>query len=276
MPLHQAILLALVQALTEFLPISSTAHLFLVGWLLGWGDSGLTYAIAVHAGSLAGVVAYFYRSWVRLLRAVFGRPAREHAEQAPADRKLFWLLVAGTIPAAVLGLLIEDHVATVFRSERLMGAMLIGFGLLLWWADAAGRRIREMRSLGWVDALLIGAAQAVALVPGVSRSGFTITTGLFRGLTREAAAQFTFLLSTPIIAGATVLHFFELRNTPIDGESLTSLLAGGFVSALSSFLVIKYFLRFLQTRSLKVFVYYRILFGILILLLSFLQAGSAR
>lgn len=276
MPLYQAILLALVQALTEFLPVSSTAHLYLVGWLCGWGDSGLTYAIAVHAGSLAGVLAYFYDTWIRLVRAVLGRPAPQHAAEAPADRKLFWLLVIGTIPAAIAGVLLEDYVATVFRSERLMAAMLIGFGLLLWWADAAGRRIRAMNSIGLADALLIGAAQAVALVPGVSRSGFTITTGLARGLTREAAARFTFLLSTPIIAGAAALHVFELRHAPINGESIVSLLAGGLVSALASFLVIKYFLRFLQTRSLKVFVYYRIVFGIVILLLSFLQAGSAR
>jgi undecaprenyl-diphosphatase len=276
MPLHQAILLALVQALTEFLPISSTAHLFLVGWLFGWGDSGLSFAIAVHAGSLLGVLAYFYRTWIRLLRAVLGRPAPEHTAEVVADRKLFWLLVLGTVPAALAGLLLEEYVATVFRSERLMAGTLIGFGLLLGWADHTGRRRRQMDSLSTVDALWIGVAQAVALVPGVSRSGFTITTGLLRGLTREAAARFTFLLSTPIIAGATLVHCLELQHTPPNSADLTAQLAGALVSALASFLVIKYFLRFLQTRSLKVFVYYRIVFGIVILLLSFLQTGSAR
>lgn len=276
MPLYQAILLALVQALTEFLPISSTAHLFLVGWLFGWGDSGLSFAIAVHAGSLFGVLAYFGRTWIRLFRAVLGWPAPEHAAEAVVDRKLFWLLVIGTVPAAIAGLLLEEYVATVFRSERLMAGTLIGFGLLLGWADRVGHRQRQIQSLDATDALLIGVAQAVALVPGVSRSGFTITTGLLRGLTREAAARFTFLLSTPIIAGATLLHVLELRQAPPNHAELTALLAGALVSALASFLVIKYFLRFLQTQSLKVFVYYRIVFGIVILLLSFLQTGSAR
>jgi undecaprenyl-diphosphatase len=250
--------------------------LFLVGWLFGWGDSGLGFAIAVHAGSLLGVLAYFWRTWVRLLRAVLRRPATEHTAEAAADRKLFWLLVLGTVPAALAGLLLEEYVATVFRSERLMAATLIGFGLLLGWADRVGQRRRQMQSLDTTDALLIGVAQAVALVPGVSRSGFTITTGLLRGLTREAAARFTFLLSTPIIAGATLLHVLEWRHAPPNHAELTALLAGALVSALASFLVIKYFLRFLQTQSLKVFVYYRIVFGIVILLLSFLQTGSAR
>ncbi len=276
MPLYQAILLALVQALTEFLPISSTAHLFLVGWLFGWGDSGLSFAIAVHAGSLLGVLAYFGRTWIRLFRAVLRRPSPEHAEEAAADRKLFWLLVLGTVPAAIAGLLLEEYVATVFRSERLMAVTLIGFGLLLGWADRIGQRRRPMQNLDATDAFLIGVAQAVALVPGVSRSGFTITTGLLRGLTREAAARFTFLLSTPIIAGATLLHVLELRYASPNHAEFTALLAGALVSALASFLVIKYFLRFLQTQSLKVFVYYRIVFGIVILLLSFLQTGSAR
>lgn len=277
MSLFDSILLAIVQALTEFLPISSTAHLFLFPWLLGWDDPGLTYTIAVHAGTLVGMIAYFFRDWLRMISAVLSQPGwhggtkTEYAQ----DRRLFWFIAAGTVPAAVAGVALKSQIETTFRGPVLMAAMLIGFGLVLWWADRRGSQVRGVESVTLADALFIGAAQAVALVPGVSRSGITITTGLLRGMTRAGAARFTFLLATPVICGASVFEFVSLLRSPERVEWLT-LTVGATASAVASYLVIAFLLRYLQTHTLRFFVYYRLAFGIFILLLVFLQAGNAR
>jgi undecaprenyl-diphosphatase len=275
MTIFQAVVLALVQAVTEFLPISSTAHLFLVPWLFGWGDPGLAFTMAVHAGTLLAVVIYFFKSWLAFGLAGFGvhYPAAASNEEVQRSRRLFWYMVAATMPAAAAGALLEKHVETTFRSPFLMGAMLILVGLLMWWCEAHAKMTRGLEVLSFGDALLIGTAQAVALVPGVSRSGITITAGIFQGLTREAAARFTFLLSTPIIAGASAKKLLELRHAPLTSDMVTAFWAGAVVSAVSGYLVIAFLLRYLQTHTLKIFIYYRILFGIIILLLAFLQKG---
>lgn len=278
MPLYQVIVLAVVQALTEFLPVSSTAHLFLFPWLLGWPDPGLTFTIAVHAGTLVAVLLYFLRTWIELTLAGFGLPFPRQAapEEVLTSRRLFWYLVAGTIPAGLAGFFLEHHIESTFRSPYLMGAMLVVVGLLMWYAESRAQLKRGMESLSLGDALLIGSAQAVALVPGVSRSGITVVAGIFRGMTREAAARFTFLLSTPIIAGAAAKKLLELRAEHPAGDTLTALAVGAAVSALVGYLVIAFFIRYLQTRTLKIFIVYRIAFGILILLLAFLHGGTAR
>jgi undecaprenyl-diphosphatase len=298
MSLFESILLAIVQAITEFLPISSTAHLILFPWLFGWPPSGLTYNIAVHAGTLAGMVAYFYRDWLRMFSAASFQPRWHGGTEAECaqDRRLFWYIVAGTVPAAIAGLALKDVIETVFHSPEahgaaealagtepdspllgiaLMAGMLIAFGFVLWWADRRGRQERDVDSVTLADALLIGAAQAVALIPGVSRSGVTITVGMFRGLTRAGAARFTFLLATPVIAGASLLELVVLlrRPEPVDWPVLG---VGAAVSAVASYLVIAFLLRYLQTHTLRFFVYYRVAFGIFILLLVFLQSGNAR
>jgi undecaprenyl-diphosphatase len=277
MSLLESILLAIVQALTEFLPISSTAHLFLFPWLLGWDDPGLTYTIAVHAGTLVGMIAYFFRDWLRMISAVLFQPHWHGGSESECahDRRLFWFIALGTLPAAIVGVGLKTHIETTFRGPLLMAAMLIGFGLVLWWADRRGKQVRGVESVTLADALLIGAAQAVALIPGVSRSGITITTGLFRGMTRAGAARFTFLLATPVIGGASVLELVSLLRSPERVEWLT-LTVGAAVSAVASYLVIAFLLRYLQTHTLRFFVYYRLAFGIVILLLVFLQAGNAR
>ncbi|MGH9791124.1 MAG: undecaprenyl-diphosphate phosphatase, partial [Candidatus Acidiferrales bacterium] len=205
MTFFQAVILALVQALTEFLPISSTAHLYLFPWLFGWGDPGLTFTMVVHAGTLLGVVLYFFRTWVALGLNGLGLryPATASPDEQRRARRMFWFIAAATVPAALAGALLERYIETTFRTPFLMGAMLIGIGLLMWYAESRSALTRGMDSISFGDAMTIGIAQALALVPGVSRSGITITAGLFLGLTREAAARFTFLLSTPIIAGAT-------------------------------------------------------------------------
>jgi undecaprenyl-diphosphatase len=278
MPIYQAVILALIQALTEFLPVSSTAHLFLVPWLFDWGDPGLTFTMAVHAGTLVGVLIYFFRTWLQYGLAVFGVrfPAASPPEELPRSRRLFWYLVAGTIPAAAAGALLEHHVETTFRSPFLMGAMLIIFAWVMWYAERRFSGARTIESLSLADALTIGTAQAIALVPGVSRSGITITAGLFRGMTREAAARFTFLLSTPIIAGGCAKKMWDLRHSAVGEEAMAALLVGFAVSAVSGYLVIAFFLRYLQARSLKIFVVYRVLLGIVVLVLAFLQWSHAR
>lgn len=278
MPLYQALILAVVQALTEFLPVSSTAHLYLFPWLFGWPDPGLTFTVAVHTGTLLAVLVYFLRTWIELTCAGLGLPFPRPAapEEIRLARRMFWYLVAGTIPAGLTGALLEAYVETTFRSPYLMGAMLILVAGLMWWGERRTQLTRQLESVTLGDALLIGTAQAVALVPGVSRSGITITTGLFRGLTREAAARFTFLLSTPIIAGASAKRLLELRHLPPGNDTLLAFAGGMAVAALSGYLVIAFFLRYLQTRTLRVFIYYRLVLGVVVLLLAFLQSGAAR
>lgn len=278
MPIYQAVILALVQAITEFLPISSTAHLYLFPWLLGWPDPGLTFTMAVHAGTLLGMVVYFFRTWLSLGFNGLGIrfPKDAPAEESARWRHAFWYMVAATVPAAIAGFFLESYVETTFRSAYLMGAMLVAVGVLMWIAEARASHERAFETIGFGDAMSIGVAQALALVPGVSRSGITITAGLFRGLTREAAARFTFLLSTPIIAGASLKKLLDMRHAAISPEDSSALWVGGIVSAVGSYLVIAFLLRYLQTHTLRIFIVYRILFGIFILLLAFLQMGMAR
>lgn len=273
MTFFQAVILALVQALTEFLPISSTAHLYLFPWLFGWGDPGLTFTMVVHAGTLLGVVLYFFRTWVALGLNGLGLryPATASPDEQRRARCMFWFIAAATVPAALAGALLERYIETTFRTPFLMGAMLIGIGLLMWYAESRSALTRGMDSISFGDAMTIGIAQALALVPGVSRSGITITAGLFLGLTREAAARFTFLLSTPIIAGATAKKLFDLWREPMTGEAAAVLWVAAITAAVSGYLVIAFFMRYLQTRTLKIFIVYRILFGIVVLLLAFLQ-----
>jgi undecaprenyl-diphosphatase len=278
MPLYQAIILALVQALTEFLPISSTAHLYLFPWLFGWPDPGLAFTMAVHAGTLVGVILYFLRTWLQLTLAGVGLrfPAGAPPDQVRYSRRIFWFLVAATIPAALAGYLFERQIETSLRTPVVMGVALIAVGLLMWLAEARVHLTRGLDALTFTDAMLIGTSQAIALIPGVSRSGITITTGLFRNMTREASARFTFLLSTPIIAGAAAKKLLDLRYDSLPAETATALVVGGIVAAVSGYLVIACFLRYLQTRTLKIFIYYRIAFGIVVLLLAFLRMGYAR
>jgi undecaprenyl-diphosphatase len=277
MTIFQAVVLALIQALTEFLPVSSTAHLFLFPWLFGWGDPGLAFTMAVHAGTLVGVLIYFFRTWLELGLAVFGirYPNNAPADQLPRSRRILWYLIAATIPGALAGALLEHHVETTFRSPYLMGSMLILFAFVMWYAEVKFSATRTIESLTLGDALAIGVSQAIALIPGVSRSGITLTAGLFRGMSREASARFTFLLSTPIIAGACAKKLLDMRHVGMSDATLSAFLAGFAVSALAGYLVIAFFLRYLQARNLKIFVVYRILLGIVVLVIAFLQ-GHAR
>ncbi len=281
MSIFQAIVLAVVQGLTEFLPISSTAHLVLFPWLAGWPEPGLAFDVALHVGTLFAVFFYFLRDWIDLTLAGFGirRSATLDDTEYRWKRKLFWLLVAGTIPAAIAGALLEKTIEEHLRSPIPIAGALILIGLLMWYVDRLPHLTRQMSEANLGDSLFVGAAQAVALFPGVSRSGITIAAGLSRRMTRETAARFSFLLSTPIIAGAALKELPKLIHARHAGTldlPLSTLLIAVAVSGLVGYLVIAFILRYLQTRTLKVFVVYRIALGILILLFAFLRLGHPR
>lgn len=268
MPIHQAVLLAVIQGLTEFLPISSSAHLALAPWLLGWKDQGLAFDIALHFGTLLGVFLYFAREWKQILLDGLGL-----ANHAPAEdgipRRMLWMLAAGTVPVGIAGLLLKDAAETVFRTPWVIGTMLILVGLLMGWAERRAQFRRTVGDVTWTDALAIGAAQALAVVPGTSRSGITLVAGLFRGLDRASAARFSFLLGTPAIAAAAADAFLDLyRAGGIPAGERAVFYSAMAVSAATGCAVIAWFLRFLRRRTLRFFVAYRVVFGILILALA--------
>ncbi len=271
MPIHQAVLLAVIQGLTEFLPISSSAHLALAPWLLGWKDQGLAFDIALHFGTLLGVLIYFAREWKQIVLEGFGL-ARGATAQGDFPRRMLWMLAAGTLPVGIAGLLLKDAAETVFRTPWVIGTMLILVGLLMGWAERRARFSRTVADVTWTDALAIGAAQALAVVPGTSRSGITLVAGLFRGLDRAAAARFSFLLGTPAIAAAAADAFLDLyRAGGIPEGERAVFYSAMAVSAATGCAVIAWFLRFLRGRTLRFFVAYRIVFGILILALAFFR-----
>ncbi len=270
MPLSQAVVLAIVQAFTEFLPISSSAHLFLIPWLLGWKDQGLDFDIALHLGTLAAVLIYFAKDWVQVVGQALGQRWGNDEELAQAP-KLLWYLALASVPAGVIGLAFKDAIETQLRSPYVMGTMMIGIGLLLYWGDRIGKRSRHIGEVTLADSLLIGCAQALALVPGTSRSGITITTGLFRGMTRGAAARFSFLLSTPIVAASGLKALWDLKKAGLSEGMLAPFVVGIVVSGAVGWLVIAFFLRFLRQRSMNVFVVYRIIFGIIVIALAIVR-----
>lgn len=272
MPLVQVIVLAVLQGITEFLPISSSAHLALTPWLFGWADQGLAFDIALHVGTLFSVLIYFFRDWVRILANGFGAqlPAAFAADES-LDRnpRLLWYLVAATVPAGVAGLLLKDLAETAFRSPYVMGTMLIAVGLLMWIAERSARQQRGMANMNLTDCLVVGFAQALALVPGTSRSGITMTAGLFRNLDRPTAARFSFLLSTPIVAAAALKGVLDLKeHGGLTAETLPSLGIGIVVTAITGCVVIAVLLKFLRTNSVVPFVIYRIALGVLVLALA--------
>jgi undecaprenyl-diphosphatase len=281
MPILHAIILAVVQGLTEFLPISSTAHLVLLSYFAGWPEQGLAFDVALHVGTLAAVLVYFIRDWFELVLAGFGiRPSPAmRDEDFSWKRRLFWLLVVGTIPGGIAGILFEKTVEDTLSKPIPIACALILVGLLMWWADRLSNLERHVKQTNLTDALVVGTAQAFAIFPGVSRSGSTIIAGMWRRFTRESAARFSFLLSTPLIAGAALKEVPKLIHERHAGGldlPMSTLLIGIAVSGLVGYAVIAFFLRYLQTRTLKVFVVYRIALGILVLLFVLLHLGSTR
>lgn len=264
MDLVQLVVLAVVQGVTEFLPISSSAHLILVPVLTGWTDQGLAFDIAVHVGTLLAVVGYFRVEVVRLVR---GGLAPLAGRDPGPDGRLAWLIVLATIPVGLAGLALKGTVETVLRAPAVIAWASIGFGLLLWVADRHARAARDEYTLGWRGALLVGVFQALALIPGTSRSGITMTAGRMLGLDRRAAARYSFLLAMPVIALSGALQAGELAasGTP---TAWGTLLAATALSGASAWACIAVFLRYIARVGMAPFVVYRIVLGI-ILLLSF-------
>lgn len=276
MPLVQVIVLAILQGITEFLPISSSAHLALTPWLFGWADQGLEFDIALHFGTLFSVLIYFFRDWLRILVNGLGLTTPASLGPDPSlDRnpKLLWYIVAATIPAGVAGLLFKDTVESTLRSPYVMGTMLIVVGLVMWAAERFAKHERTMNEMSMKDCLFIGVAQALALIPGTSRSGITMTAGLLRNLDRATAARFSFLLSTPIVAAAALKGLLDIRkHGNLTPELIPSLGIGIAVTAVTGCIVIAVLLKFLRANSVLPFVLYRLAFGVFIIALAFSRA----
>ena len=236
----QIIVLALVQGLTEFLPVSSSAHLILVPYLTDWPDQGLAFDVAVHVGTLTAVVIYFRKEISKMFFAWIASLKGRHSE----DSKLAWGVLIGTLPVGLAGLLFKDVISEHFRTPLVIAVATILFGFLLWYADSSGKRQRDEHTLSWKDVLIIGGAQAIALIPGTSRSGITITAGLMLGLTATAAARFSFLLSIPVIVlagGVETLDYLSVANV----GDMKDLIYGALISAFSAYLCIHFFLMLL-------------------------------
>lgn len=260
MDIIQAIWLAILQGLTEFLPISSSGHLILVPEMLGWPKQGLAFDVAVHLGSLIAVVHYFRKDVFELFMAW----VKSLTGQQTNGSKLAWGVLLGTIPAGLAVIFFGDLIDKVRDDVGVIAAATIGFGLLLWWADAKGKRTREIDSINWRDVAFIGCAQALALIPGTSRSGITMTAALLGGLSRQASARFSFLLSIPVISLASLKLIYELsqQKQAVDWAGLS---VGVVVSAFSAYLCIKLFLRLLDKIGMAPFAIYRLLLGAVLL-----------
>ncbi|MCA1768890.1 MAG: undecaprenyl-diphosphate phosphatase [Halomonas sp.] len=253
----QVILLSIVQGVTEFLPVSSSAHLILVPVLTAWDDQGLAFDVALHIGSLSAVVLYFRQELVRMTRSWVGSLRGGEKDQ---DARLGWWVLLATLPVCIIGFAFRDVVALGMRSPIIIGVSLIGFGLLLGYADWRRRGERSEYQLGLKDVLIIGGAQALALIPGTSRSGITITAALLLGMSREGAARFSFLLSIPVIALAGGLEIVGLirESHEVDWAAVT---IGAILSGISAYLCIHYFLIFIKRVGMQPFVVYRLLLG---------------
>lgn len=260
----QILTLALIQGLTEFLPISSSAHLILAPYIFGFSDQGLAFDVAVHVGTLAAVLGYFRKEVMAILGDFFttlppGKPLT-------ANARMGWMIILATLPVGLAGLAFKDVIETSLRSPLVIAAATIGFGALLWLADVRSRRQRNEGSIGWKDALIIGLFQAMALIPGTSRSGATITAGLMLGLTRKAASRFSFLMSIPTIVLSGGLVTFDLirDDAPVEWNAM---LLGIVLSFGTAYLCIHYFLKFIESMGMLPFVLYRFALGLVLLVL---------
>jgi undecaprenyl-diphosphatase len=272
----QALIMGIVQGLTEFLPVSSSGHLVIVPWLFGWDDAFITslaFSVMLHLGTLIALLAYFRADWLRIIPAGLAT-IRDRSFRDDPDRKLAWLLVAATVPAAIVGFLFSDFFETQVRQIGLVAVTLIVGGVILWIADRVGRQDRTVADVTFPIAVGIGAAQTLALIPGISRSGISISAGRLAGLDRPSAARFAFLMATPITAGAIV---FEARKL-LTGEAgvdvaIGPLIVGMVTSMVAGFVAIHFMLRYLRTRSLGIFVWYRFALAAVVIALLVVRGG---
>jgi Uncharacterized bacitracin resistance protein len=256
----QAIVYGIVQGIAEFLPISSTAHLALIPYLFGWKDLGVAFDVALHLGTAAAVILFFLKDWLHLINAGLTKPKTQ-------DGKLFWFIVVATIPGAIFGVLLDKYMES-FRNPVLIGVTLIIMGILLYAADKYGQNEVEIEGIGVKRSLIIGISQVFAVIPGVSRSGVTMTAGRTLGISREGIAKFTFLMSAPIILGDGLYHAKDIINTSIDKlPFFTAMITAAVVGALS----IKFLLNYLKKKGFGVFAVYRAVLGILVIAIYFIK-----
>jgi undecaprenyl-diphosphatase len=278
----QALVMGLTQGLTEFIPVSSSGHLILVPWLFGWEDkvrdaflTSIEFTVILHMGTLLALLAYFWREWLKLIPAGLAA-IRDRSFKGDPDRKMAWLLVVATIPAVIVGPLLTGPIEDAVREPSRVALMLCVGAAILWLADRWGSKVREMDSITFVGALGIGIAQVLALVPGISRSGISISAGLFNGLTREAAARFSFLMATPVVAGAGLWEARKLfSHDPTAPNPEVKLVLIGFVAAaISGLLAIRFMLEFLKRQPLTIFVVYRIVAAVIVFIVLLAPHGS--
>lgn len=267
MTVFQALVLGVLQGLAEFLPISSSAHLALAPWAFGWPEPGLAVDVALHVGTLVAVLVYFREEWLRLIGAAV-EIVRTQRIQSAEQRRVIYLIVA-TIPGGLAGVALNDYAESTFRSPFLIGSALAAMGILLWLVDKVRPANRPLDSIRWSDAILVGVAQAFAILPGVSRSGATITAGRALALDRESAATFSFLMSMPIIAAAAI---FKVPHLLHSGGAGMPLLAGVLASAASGWLAIEIVMRYVRTHSYGVFAAYRVVVGAAAVALFWMRA----
>ncbi len=270
MDLFQAIVLGIVQGVTEPLPISSSGHLILLPWLLGWREHSLAFDVALHGGTALAIILYFLRDWVGLVGAFVAGVAERDFNKGHM-RRLSLFIVVANVPAAVIGFALENTVEEAIRVPWLVAVLLMAMGLAMLWADRTSSHHRSIPELTWTDALVIGFSQALALVPGVSRSGITITTGLLRGVNRPDAARFSFLLSGPIVTGAFLYSMAKLLRTGIPAEEQLPFAVGIVAAAIVGYVAIRFLLTYIQKQSLALFTFYRLALGALVLVLFFVR-----
>jgi undecaprenyl-diphosphatase len=254
----QALVMGAVQGLTEFLPVSSSAHLILIPWLLNWEDPGLAFDVALHLGTLLALLIYYWQTWVKLIGSVVNNDA--------ASRRLLFLLIVASIPGAIIGLVLEKQAETIFRSPLLIASAMAVLGVVLWLVDKFARSRRKVSDFTAADALLIGFSQALAIVPGVSRSGATITMARALGTEREDAANFSFLMATPIIAGAGLLEARKLLGARMHAPVWWGFLA----SAVFGVAAIAGLIRFVRTRTYQPFAWYRVAVAFVVFVVALL------
>jgi len=263
--IFQATILGAVQGITEFLPVSSRAHLILVSWIFGWPDPGIAFEVALHLGTLAALLLYFWKDWVHLGRSATRLLAGDRHDP---DARLALYVILATIPAGIVGLLFEKQLDE-FSTPTVIAASLIGVALFMRMAEVIGKRKTDLGTMSMSDAVMIGFAQALAVIPGVSRSGITITAGLFRDMTRKSAAVFSFLMSAPIVGGAVVKKTFDIMRDGLPADQVPPFVVGILVSTFVGFVCIAGLMRYLQTRNTFVFINYRIALGFLVLGLGY-------
>jgi undecaprenyl-diphosphatase len=272
----QALVLGIVQGLTEFLPVSSSGHLILVPWFFGWKDpfiNSLAFSVMLHMGTLLALLVYFWHDWLTLIPAGLAS-IRDRSLAGNPDRKMAWLLVVATIPAVLVAPILNDTIENAVREPAPVALMLCVGAAILWLAERWGSKLREMNSLTFVGAFGIGVAQVLALVPGISRSGVSIAAGLFQGLNREAAARFSFLMATPVVAGAGVFEALKLVKSSDVKPDAHLIVIGFLAAAISGLIAIRFMLEFLRRQSVNSFVVYRVALAIAVFVVLLSPHGA--